>query len=113
MSKYKNKKLLTEHGVFDSKAEYGRFLELMALQERGEISDLQRQVDFTLIPNQYINNKLIERAVKYKADFVYKYKGEKVVEDVKSNYTKSLPDYKIKRKMLLYFYGIRLNEVVR
>lgn len=109
--KYKNTKIKTEDGVFDSKAEYRRWIELRGLELAGEIQGLQRQVEYELIPRQYIGTKLVERAVKYKADFVYLYKGEKVVEDVKSSYTRKLHDYTLKRKLMLYLYGIKISEV--
>lgn len=106
--KYNAKKVTTEDGVFDSKKEYKRWLELKAMAEQGEIQSLQRQVSYELIPAQRINNKLIERAVTYKADFVYSYKGSLVVEDVKGFRT---PEYIIKRKLMLYRHGIQIKEV--
>ncbi len=51
-SKYKNKKIETEDGVFDSKKEYRRWLVLKELEERGEISNLKRQERWVLIPSQ-------------------------------------------------------------
>ena len=74
------------------------------------IKDLERQVKFVLIPAQYENGKLIERAVTYIADFVYTdvKTGEKVVEDTKGMRTK---EYILKRKMMLYLRGIRIKEV--
>lgn len=107
-SKYKAKKIKTEDGIFDSKKEYKRWLELKALQDRGEIKLLTRQVPFELIPSQRIEGKVVERAVTYKADFVYIYKGSQVVEDVKGFKT---PEYILKRKMMLYRYGIKIQEV--
>jgi hypothetical protein len=54
-----------------------------------------------------------ERAVTYVADFVYfnEY-GVQVVEDVKSDYTRKEKDYIIKRKLMLWRWKIRINEVV-
>ncbi len=79
------------------------------LQKAGIITELQEQVVFELIPNQYDESgKLLERACKYKADFVYKQNGITVVEDTKGTKTK---DYAIKRKLMLYIHGIRIHEV--
>ena len=107
--------------TFDSKKEMRRFVELRYMEQAGLISDLKRQVKFVLIPAQRepdtqgkrggtIKGKLIERECAYIADFVYidSHTGEQIVEDTKGVRT---PEYIIKRKMLLYFYGIRIQEV--
>lgn len=101
-SKYFNTKT-TIHGItFDSKAEASRYLELVMLQNVGAITNLELQVPFELIPKQ---GK--ERPCSYIADFVYYENGEKVVEDVKGVKTEG---YVMKRKLLLYFFGIRIKE---
>lgn len=43
----------------------------------------------------------------YIADFVYTENGKKVVEDVKGCRTEV---YKLKKKMVLYFHGIKIKE---
>lgn len=96
--KYNNKKVIVDGVEFDSKKEANRYNELQWLQKAGKIKDLQRQVTFELIPKQGD-----ERAVKYKADFVY-FDIEndlKIVEDTKGFKTK---DYIIKRKLMKYLY---------
>lgn len=102
------------HGIcFDSAKEARRYAELDLLQKAGEISDLQRQVKYELIPTQRDpeTHKVIERPCSYYADFVYKDKnGETVVEDVKSRATQT-PQYRIKRKLMLEKYGIQIREV--
>lgn len=107
-SKYNARKVRLDGITFDSKAEAKRYAELLMLERAGAISDLQRQVEFTLIPAQKIDGMCVERACKYKADFVYLENGKRVVEDVKGLKTK---DYIIKRKLMLYVYGIRIKEV--
>lgn len=108
--KYKNKKVETEDGTFDSVKEFSRWQELKLLQRAGEIYDLQRQVPFVLIPTQRDERgKVIERDVKYIADFTYRNKEYKlIVEDTKGMKTK---EYIIKRKLMLYRNGIRIQEV--
>lgn len=110
--KYRNTKTIVDGITFDSKREAARYQELRLLEEAGEIGNLRRQVKFELIPAQYDrrNRKLLERAVSYIADFVYETEGFTVVEDVKSSATKTR-DYIIKRKLLLYYYGLRIQEV--
>ena len=118
-SKYKSRKVSCDGITFDSLKEARRFRELRLLETAGEISDLQTQVKFVLIPAQYEpesigkrggvkRGKLIERECCYVADFVYTKDGKKVVEDTKGFRT---TDYIIKRKMMLYIHGIRIQEV--
>lgn len=107
-NKYKNIKVFLDGHTFDSKKEAKRYYELRLLEKAGEITDLQTQVKFVLIPSQRIDGKVVERECAYKADFVYKENGKTVVEDTKGFKTK---DYVIKRKMMLFVYGIRIKEV--
>lgn len=108
--KYRSKKTEIDGIIFDSKREAKRYTELRMLEEAGEIKDIQRQVSYTLIPSQKDENgKVIERACKYVADFVYETKdGQTVVEDTKGIRTTA---YIIKRKLMLERYGVRITEV--
>lgn len=120
--KYKNKKVTLNGISFDSKKEAMRYDVLSLLEQQGQISQLKRQVKYVLIPAQYEHwtdysksergrkcKKLVEREVAYYADFVYLDKnGETVVEDVKGIKTEV---YKIKRKLMLHVYGIKVQEV--
>lgn len=121
MNKYHNRKVKTKDGiVHDSKKEAIRWNELKLFEEAGRITELKRQEEFLLIPPQYEEipkgkrskkpkKKLVERAVVYRADFVYQNeRGEIVVEDTKGFKTR---DYIIKRKLMLYVYGIKIQEV--
>lgn len=103
-SKYKASKVEIDGIVFDSKREASRYCELRLLERTGEISNLEMQKRYELIPKQ---GK--ERAVHYVADFVYKNKaGVEVVEDTKGMRTR---DYIIKRKLMLWVHGITIKEV--
>lgn len=106
--KYHNTKVTKDDLVFDSKKEMRRWNELLLLRKAGEISNLERQVKFVLIPAQRINGRVVERECSYIADFVYTENGKKVVEDVKGYRTEV---YKLKRKMMLYTYGIKIKEI--
>ena len=108
MSKYRNRKTTLDGIEFDSAKEARRYAELRLLEKAGQIFNLQRQVPFVLIPKQERGGKVVERPVVYKADFVYTENGEDVVEDTKGMKTK---DYIIKRKLMLWQYGIRIKEV--
>lgn len=124
-NKYGSKKVEVDGIVFDSKKESRRYQELSLLEKSGEIQNLQRQVEYVLIPNQYIptdvmvtkgknagqyKTKLVERKCSYIADFVYldMKTGNTVVEDTKGFRTK---DYIIKRKLMMYVHGIRITEI--
>lgn len=108
-SKYGNKKIVSGGMTFDSQKEYRRFCELSLLERAGKITNLERQVKFVLIPSQRDteSGKLLEREISYVADFVYTENGKQVVEDTKGFRT---ADYKLKRKMMLYFHGIKIKE---
>ena len=107
-SKYHNKPVVVDGETFDSQREAQRWYELKLLRRAGIITDLRRQVPFELIPAQKLDGKVVERPVKYIADFVYNRGGETVVEDAKGVRTK---EYVIKRKLMLYKQGIRVKEV--
>jgi hypothetical protein len=118
MSKYHSKKIVVNGETFDSKKEFRKFCELSQLERVGEITGLQRQVKFVLIPAQrepdtvgkrggIKKGKVIERELSYVADFVYYRNGKKIVEDSKGFRT---PDYKIKKKLMLYFHNIQIKE---
>ena len=94
--------------TFDSKHEAERYLFLRSEQLAGRISELKCQEPFELIPAQKRDGKTVERAVKYIADFVYNKDGETVVEDAKGFKT---PEYIIKRKLMLWEFGIEVIEV--
>lgn len=118
-SKYHSKKITVSGITYDSKKEARRHAELQLLERAGHISDLRQQVKFVLIPAQREPDtigprggvrpgKVIEKEVSYIADFVYTEAGKTVVEDTKGFKTK---DYIMKRKMMLYFHGIRIKEI--
>lgn len=118
-NKYHNKKIEANGIIYDSKKEFKRHNELLLLEKAGAIQDLKRQVKFVLIPAQrepdtigvrggIHKGKTIEKECAYIADFTYKENGSLVVEDTKGFRTK---DYIIKRKMMLYFYNIRIKEI--
>jgi len=103
-SKYNNVKVEADGYTFDSKKEYSRYLDLKAQVKSGTISELQHHVTFTFVHNGIkIGN--------YEADFTYNKGGKEVVEDVKSKATIGLPVYRLKKKMMLAFYNIEIQEV--
>ena len=124
-AKFGNKKVVTDEGTFDSKKEYNTWCELKLMEKAGEITDLQRQVKFVLIPAQYedievaskigktkIKKQLVERECSYIADFVFTIKetGEKIVLDTKSEATIT-PEFKIKKKLMLWVHHIKIEII--
>lgn len=119
--KYGNRKLKFGENTFDSMKEYYRYLDLLQMEKEGKIKELQRQVKYLLIPAQrepstigarggIKKGKLLEREVAYYADFVYRLADTDtlVVEDTKGVRT---TEYILKRKMMLFFHGIRIKEI--
>lgn len=125
-AKYGNRKAVIDGITFDSEREAHRYTELKILEKAGKITGLQLQREFELIPEQrektdqiytkgknkgrFKPGKLLERKCSYVADFVYwdLENNCMVVEDAKGMRTK---EYIIKRKLMLYKYGIRIKEV--
>ena len=107
-SKYHSRKQTIDGYVFASKREAQRYLELKMLEKAGEISDLELQKRFELIPSQRIGGKVVERPCYYVCDFAYCEGGKQVIEDAKGMKTEV---YKIKKKLMLYKYGISVREV--
>ena len=133
-SKLRNKAIIIDGQRFDSRAEARRYGQLRMLERAGEISDLQRQKVYELIPGHYeyvptgkifsrgarkgqkeYKRVTVELPVKYIADFVYKTKdGNTVVEDVKGYSDPNSATYAkfvIKRKLMLWIHGVKVKEV--
>lgn len=105
-SKYNNVKVTVNTDlfgkvVFDSKAEYHRYLFHEKMVNAGEYT-IERQVRYDLIVN---NQKICT----YVADFVVKFKdGTYSVEDVKGFET---GEYKLKKKLMLACLGIEIVDI--
>lgn len=131
--KLNNQSIVIDGIEFDSKKEGNRYCELKLLQRAGQISNLECQKRYELIPAQYetietgeyykvgdkkgqpkIKQVCIEQSVVYIADFVYQENGQTVVEDVKGFRDTSSATYAkfvLKRKMMLWIHGIKIKEV--
>lgn len=125
MSKYKNKVCYYDGIKFDSEYERDYWIHLKREEADGRISNLRRQVPYELIPavweEKIVHLKTKDKVVRhqvqrptfYKADFVYTdADGNEVVVDTKSEYTRKLADYCLKKKMMLAFKGVAIQEVV-
>ena len=108
-NKYGNKKTVVNGITFDSKAEARRYCELRLLERAGEISNLELQPKFVLIPKHKRRGRTVRQAT-YKADFRYVDEdGNTIVEDVKGVETR---EFKLKRKLLEFQNPDLIFEVV-
>lgn len=110
-NKYHNTKCEYKGMTFDSKKERDYYINLETMQKIGEISELNRQVEFVLIETFKVGRKNY-RQTKYIADFTYKDKeGKYHVVDVKSQATRKDKVYQLKKKLMAWKYGIEIEEV--
>lgn len=101
MNKYHNKKTVLDGIKFDSKKEANRYAELKLMKNAGEIWGLILQPRYTIIEGFEYKGKKIRKS-EYVADFAYYEKGQEyVIEDVKSDFTRKDPTYRLKKKLLL------------
>ena len=132
-TKLNNQKTVIDGIEFDSKKEGNRYCELKLLQRAGQISNLEYQKRYELIPAQYetvatgeyykVGDKkgqpktkqvCVEQSVVYIADFVYQENGQTVVEDVKGFRDPASATYAkfvLKRKLMLWIHGIKIKEI--
>ena len=101
--KYRNEKTIIDGITFQSKKEANRYFELKMLQKAGEISALELQPKYEIIPAVTWNGKQLQ-ARYYIADFQYWQDGNGIVEDVKSEITRKNPVYTLKRQLFLLKY---------
>ena len=101
--KYRNVKTMLDGITFDSKREAARYAELKVLERAGIITDLELQPEIRLDVNGTVIGK-------YRGDFRYQSDGETILEDVKSQPTKT-PLYRLKKK-ILGTLGITITEVM-
>lgn len=107
MTKYHAKRTPLDGFIFDSIAEAHRYSELKLAERAGEIRWLRVHPRFPIVINGV-------KVCAYIGDFSYKDKdGVDVLEDVKSDWTRTLPVYRLKRKLMKAVYGIEILEVMR
>ncbi|KKM61764.1 hypothetical protein LCGC14_1528450 [marine sediment metagenome] len=103
--------MVADGHIFDSKAEYSRYLELNLLQHGGLISELELQPEYELIPAYTRTDGKKIRHMVYRADFRYKDdNGQIVVEDVKGVETAV---FKLKRKLLEWKHPTLILQIVK
>ncbi|PKF31946.1 DUF1064 domain-containing protein [Acinetobacter proteolyticus] len=112
-NKFNAQKVELDGMTFDSKKEYKRYIELKALQQKGEIFGLEHHTKFELAPKTKIEGeKRAKPAIRYFADFTYYIiTGECIVEDVKSAATRKLASYRTKKHLMNTVHGISITEI--
>jgi hypothetical protein len=127
VSKYRNKKVSFQGEEFDSKREMQRYLVLKDAESKGIIQNLQKQVNFELIPKieeevvihlkrkDKVQRKTIQLPIVYRADFVYEKDGVMVVEDVKASANMRSLDrvFLLKEKLFRWKYGFSIKRVYK
>ncbi|MEZ7524029.1 DUF1064 domain-containing protein [Burkholderia vietnamiensis] len=107
-SKYGNRKVVVDGITFDSEREGARYSTLARMRAAGEITQLQIQVPFEIVPAAVVGGRK-RPARTYIADFVYRDAGGAlVVEDVKGVRT---PVYTMKRHLMKVVHNIDIVEV--
>ena len=102
--KYRNTKTVIDGVTFDSKKESARYSDLKLMHRAGAITDLTLQPKFDIVING-------QKVCSYIADFSYVENGVTVVEDVKSEMTRKLPTYRLKKKLMRAVHGIEIREI--
>lgn len=123
-SKYGAEKTVVDGMTFDSRKEADRWCELRLLERAEQIKNLRRQVEYVLITEKrepptvgkrggVKEGRVIQKAVKYRADFVYESKdGKTVVEDVKGyKGGGAYAVFAIKKKLMREVFGIEVQEI--
>ena len=100
LNKYGAKRTKVDGLAFDSAGEARRWSELELLRRAGKITDLKRQVSYTLY------GKGGTAVTKYRADFVYVEGGKTVVEDFKGV---KPAIFKLKAKLFRDNYGFDIT----
>lgn len=107
--KYRNTKTVVDGITFDSKKEAARWQQLKLQEAAGTIQDLRRQVPFELAPAVKLDGRK-KPALRYMADFVYLENGLLIVEDCKSEITRKLPAYRMKKHLMATVHKLEIKE---
>lgn len=111
-SKYGNAKVAAGEDKYDSRKEMRRHLELLLMQRGGQLAELRRQVPFELAPAVRLAGEARKKpALRYFADFTYMRGGQLVVEDTKSDGTRKLEAFRIKKHLMKTVHNIDITEV--
>jgi hypothetical protein len=102
--KYRNVKKMVDGILFDSTKEARRYVELVLLQKAGVITNLLVHPRFDLIAS---NGEIVGH---YTADFEYYDASGRIVEDVKSDASRTTA-YELRKRLVRACHGIVITEV--
>jgi hypothetical protein len=106
-TKYRARKVTVDGMTFDSQGEHRKWCELRLLEKTGAIRNLERQVRIPL----NVNGKKICAVV---IDFAWFEGDRRIWADFKSEYTRKLPVWRIKKKLIEALYPVvQLRELTR
>jgi hypothetical protein len=103
MNKFNARPVIVDGRKFASTKEGNRYSELKLLERAGQIRLLEIQPEFICLVNG-------DKIGTYRAVFTYFENGARVVEDVKSNPTKT-PLYRWKKRHVESQYDIKIREI--
>jgi hypothetical protein len=111
-SKHLNVKTTVDGITYDSSKEAKRAAQLEMMQDAGIITELARQVRFELAPGVRLAGERRKKpALRYYADFTYMRDGCQVIEDTKSDHTRKLEAYRIKKHLMKSVLNLDITEV--
>lgn len=123
-NKYHAKRVIVDGIAFDSEKESKRYLFLKEAQANGEISELELQPQYIILPAikgerikhfkripDRTEEYAIQQPVKYTADFRYVKDGQTFVEDIKGSKFTISRDLPLRLKMMKYFHNIDVKII--
>lgn len=103
-SKYKNKRTIVDGVKFQSTKEGNAYTEYKRQKMAGILKDFKMQVRYVIVVNGI-------KITSYRADFVLEYPdGSFRIVDVKSDMTRKLNDYVMRKKLMKACFGIEIYE---
>lgn len=102
--KYRNEPTIVDGLRFDSKHEAAVYQQLRVRELAGEIRGLRLQVPFACVVNGI-------HLCDYVADFVFVEGAATVVIDAKSDMTRKLPLYRLKRRAMQACHQVEIREL--
>ena len=114
MARFFSKPVDNEYGHFDSKTEADYYEVLLKRQDKGEISELDRQRVFMLQEKFKMDSGEGVRKIEYISDFTYMENGQLVIVDAKGSIFNIEETFKIKFKLLKYIHkGCRFEIILK
>lgn len=113
MGKYSSKKVEDKvYGKFDSTTEWKYWFVLLKMQENAEITNLERQKEFLLVPSFKDTYNSTVRKMVYKSDYTYVKDGKLHIIDVKGSLYNITNESKVKIKMCKYLNQDAIFEII-